>query len=593
MTDTARERVVVLDTAAFIAAPSNLFSLSGIVDPSNPSASLPPTALVTFYTVPEVISEARDARARARIRQLEGFLQLRAPSAQALATVSAFARATGDYSVLSLTDLKVIALTWMMEFERNGYKYLRIKPDKIEPRIIKCGELIPFEEVERREQEEQEEAEKRRLEAQDDGWEVATTSKRKQNGNGRRQKANAKLESSKAGDTPLATKKKPRKRKGAKNIDMSFYQSSEPQSMDASAESVVEVDAPISDTAKQVETQPLEMSDATKPAMEGTLPGSPGIGHRADNARNVPSVAVSDVHVDKPHGKVGGEKGAHFLELASRIAKPQKVEQDNTMKLKGVAECIKEIENGNRKHTEDSHEKAEVGLETEIVLEEVGDRENGFTLEETRWEEEVSDDEGWINEDNLLEHLARDQGGQESTEEDEERIGCVTTDFAMQNTMLQLGLKLLSVDGRRTIKKIKHFALRCESCGAITTELERKFCEKCGNATLRRVGFKLGKNGVAHAFMGNKKKLLLRGTKYPIPMPRGGRNNKDLILCEDQVDPVKQRRIQKQQERLNVDVLDPSSFYNAGAKFNPNNRPIVVGYGRRNPNVVRRGGKGR
>ncbi|KAI0565557.1 RNA-binding protein NOB1 [Gracilaria domingensis] len=210
-------------------------------------------------------------------------------------------------------------------------------------------------------------------------------------------------------------------------------------------------------------------------------------------------------------------------------------------------------------------------------------------------ETEDSDEDGseWINELNLEEHLARDRGEEMDSVTERSRVVCVTTDFAMQNTMLQMGLKLLSVDGRRSIRNIKHFALRCHACGVVTTELERKFCDKCGNSSMHRVAYKIDKNGLARAFLNPKKKASLRGTKYPIPMPRGGRHNNDLILREDQIDPVKQRRLEKQRERLNVDVLDPSNFYNAGARFNPHYKPLVVGYGRRNPNEVRGNSRGK
>lgn len=41
--------------------------------------------------------------------------------------------------------------------------------------------------------------------------------------------------------------------------------------------------------------------------------------------------------------------------------------------------------------------------------------------------------------------------------------GCMTADFAMQNVLLQMGLNLVSVDGKR-IDKVKSWVLRCHAC---------------------------------------------------------------------------------------------------------------------------------
>lgn len=42
-------------------------------------------------------------------------------------------------------------------------------------------------------------------------------------------------------------------------------------------------------------------------------------------------------------------------------------------------------------------------------------------------------------------------------------VACMTTDFAMQNVLLQMGLNLVGVEGRR-IDKVKTWVLRCHAC---------------------------------------------------------------------------------------------------------------------------------
>lgn len=50
--------------------------------------------------------------------------------------------------------------------------------------------------------------------------------------------------------------------------------------------------------------------------------------------------------------------------------------------------------------------------------------------------------------------------------EKEAVAGCLTTDFAMQNVMLQLGLRLLSLQGR-AVKRLKSWVLKCDGCRQI------------------------------------------------------------------------------------------------------------------------------
>lgn len=55
----------------------------------------------------QVIAEVRDSKARQFLAQLPVTVATRSPSVEALAAVTAFAKATGDYAALSLNDLRV------------------------------------------------------------------------------------------------------------------------------------------------------------------------------------------------------------------------------------------------------------------------------------------------------------------------------------------------------------------------------------------------------------------------------------------------------------------------------------------------------
>ena len=81
------------------------------------------------------------------------------------------------------------------------------------------------------------------------------------------------------------------------------------------------------------------------------------------------------------------------------------------------------------------------------------------------------DDEGeWITPENVSLHKARALGltpsDRDSTAAKDKEIipvGCMTADFAMQNVLLQMGLSLVGMEGKK-IKKVKTWVLRCHAC---------------------------------------------------------------------------------------------------------------------------------
>jgi rRNA maturation endonuclease Nob1 len=63
------------------------------------------------------------------------------------------------------------------------------------------------------------------------------------------------------------------------------------------------------------------------------------------------------------------------------------------------------------------------------------------------------------------------------------KVSCITTDFAIQNGLLQMNLNLISLTGLR-ITKVK---LRCHASLKISKKLDLVFCRKCGNTALIRL----------------------------------------------------------------------------------------------------------
>ena len=103
---------------------------------------------------------------------------------------------------------------------------------------------------------------------------------------------------------------------------------------------------------------------------------------------------------------------------------------------------------------------------------------------------------------------------------------------AAQNVALQMGLRLIAPDGLR-ITRLQRWVLRCHACFGVTRDVGRHFCERCGNAALQRVTLTVGADGAE--CVGVRKRHNLRGTRYSLPAPRGGRYAVNPVLREDQL----------------------------------------------------------
>jgi len=76
--------------------------------------------------------------------------------------------------------------------------------------------------------------------------------------------------------------------------------------------------------------------------------------------------------------------------------------------------------------------------------------------------EEEDDDEGWITPSNIKK-IKEDARRAEQTPLPPARVACITTDFAMQNVLLQMRIRVISVDGL-AIRTAKTWVLRCHAC---------------------------------------------------------------------------------------------------------------------------------
>lgn len=165
------------------------------------------------------------------------------------------------------------------------------------------------------------------------------------------------------------------------------------------------------------------------------------------------------------------------------------------------------------------------------------------------------------------------------------------------------------------LRRIRRWKLLCVGCDHIQAETDRMFCQRCGGAFLQRVSVFVNANGKLTYFKNPRRKINLRGLQYDIPKAKGGRGHQDLILREDDLKKGENRQLLKQIKRQKKndlrsinDTLDGNYWtggqgsqvhgvsnllYDNGAKGGKTTSQrvpdkLIVGYGRKNPNVARK-----
>ncbi|KAF9432400.1 Nin1 binding protein [Entomortierella beljakovae] len=407
-----------------------------------------------FYTIPEVLNEIRDRQARNDLAMLPFDIKVINPNETSVRAVADFARKTGDYAVLSVTDLRVLALVYQLEVENCGMKRIRTEP------------LRP----------------------------------------------NVQAGSKKPAATPKRTKH------SAKEITGDFE-----------------------------DEEPAEQLNKDETLANSEEQGNTVLEEDSEDEED------EDVENEQPVEEI-----TEKLENLATAEVPQ-LEEEKQKEESTADEDTKESE---------SIEKSE-------------SKDNG--------NDDEDDDGEWITPDNVKKFKRHGTTKPKKARQPLlMQVACTTGDFAMQNVMLQMGLNLLSLDGLR-ISKVKNWVLRCHACTKVTADMDKKFCPSCGNPTLMRTSTSTDQNGNVKYYLKKNMVYNLRGTKYSVPTPKGGRKNNDLILREDQREYHLSMKYQQRQKK--VDAFDPDFaprlLDGQIDTRNPFGAP-VIGYGKRNPNAVKK-----
>ncbi|CZT21835.1 related to art-4 protein [Ramularia collo-cygni] len=176
-----------------------------------------------------------------------------------------------------------------------------------------------------------------------------------------------------------------------------------------------------------------------------------------------------------------------------------------------------------------------------------------------------SDGGGWITPGNLKKKQAEDASAstKQIAEPKTMQVAVLTSDFAMQNVILQMNLNLLSPSMAR-VKHLKTYVMRCHACFNTSKDLSKQFCGRCGQPSLTRVSCSTNANGEFKLHLKKNMQWNSRGDRYSIPKPVHGSSNgrikgggkggwgNDLILAEDQKEYQHAAVLEKRHKERNL-----------------------------------------
>ncbi|CAL1401099.1 unnamed protein product [Linum trigynum] len=544
-----------------------------------------------FVTVPEVLDEIRDPVSRHRLALIPFTIESIEPTPEALNKVVKFAKATGDLRTLSDVDLKLIALTYSLEGQIHGTQHLRDAPPPVHTVNVKrlpekempgWGSNVPnLKEWEAIENESGDgtnsnsrilplkDVDLNTIVIDDDKSEADTATTR--GDDDKHSENHDDVEDGRLTHRRYPSQKKEVKIEGKKmvadGIDASHGQVDDNAGDWLPAVSKSTHRKYLRRKAKWEYYEALSEKESQQD-MEGQL-ADDSMKERSDTDQLLNQGLEADA-ANEASKKEKVEKVNNGDENLNSILKQMSLDEDSV-------ETHQEGNDKNNGSRGNGDERAHLSGGENDVANAVDDGlENLSETHEscdTHCEDDDSSEQSW-----MLRSLS------------ESSVACVTGDFAMQNVLLQIGLRLLAPGGMQ-IRQLHRWILKCHACFTVTCEIGRLFCPRCGNGgTLRKVAVTVGENGVVLA--ARRPRITLRGTKFSLPLPQGGRDaiTKNPILREDQI-PQKYLRPKTKKKSNNK---DDDFFVGAGDIFShvdkrsaykpPVGKAFTAYGGRRNPN---------
>ncbi len=437
---------------------------------------------VEYYTIEEVVSEIKDERARHRFQTFPFAIRVVGVTVEAIRFVSDFAKQTGDFYSLSITDLKILALTYMLEAETHGHANIR----KFDASAFENLNNAPKGDI---------------------------------------------VEEEYFNDCSFAEEDT------INTFDLNSFIGG------AAEEYWSTVDVPLDENSQPI----YEVDELDLPTLEYKAFAKP-----------------EQIKKEKIFSVPGFDDG--------RWITPENVQEISSQTLDPVNKVIQQVA------PEPEIENVTIVTgETTIIADETIVDETAKTTSTTATATTTTSPP----KSGISTRIKPSKIRSAST------IGCITTDFGMQNVLLQSGMRVIAAATGRSIDSLRQWMNRCHACYTLTRDMSRQFCPSCGGFTLNRIAvFANARGKVVYKWANHV--VTQRGTRYAIPKPKGGKNNTDLKLRED----VMSGGIDKMVYLSKQKNLDMKSNFEAGAEFAWRKSTLVdpgtvFGYGRVNPNEIR------
>jgi RNA-binding protein NOB1 len=493
-----------------------------------------------YITVPGVMDEIRDGKARAHLEQWPMELQVKSPTPESIHRIIAFSKQTGDYAALSKVDLEVLAL--VLDLEREGcgnLEHVRTSPK----RMIGLGNMRSLK------NEKEEEKKMDTLTASESPEPNQSSGSCTEEGNNNNHDGNDKDKTQLAetkGSKLIETKQPPTQTvQGPKSwatlVNPSVV-SNHPPHVDMASPRIQDGGqfSDAEETEDDEEEALDEQHDVQETDLESEFPS-------LSAAATVPYEGSEDEDEDENVEKERKLSDDKLLLIEKKMQALQPISKSGKlynsfrkygklMKPKAVtSEAAPKEEN-----TVDNASKDPWQARPEDIEEKTNQQSRiiggggMMSSEDMGWDED--DGEGWITcKSDILSAAGNGSLGGPQKKNGESargpvgppqshRTACTTTDFAMQNVLLQMSLALLSVDGVQ-IRRVKSWVHRCGACFKIHTDAEfqgmkRIFCSHCGSDMMQRIAASVdGKTGRLKLHLSKKYKHNLRGTKFSLPKP--------------------------------------------------------------------------
>eukprot|EP00088_Acartia_fossae_P032316 TRINITY_DN3309_c0_g1_i3.p1 TRINITY_DN3309_c0_g1~~TRINITY_DN3309_c0_g1_i3.p1 ORF type:complete len:544 (-),score=139.32 TRINITY_DN3309_c0_g1_i3:445-2076(-) len=461
-----------------------------------------------LVTLREVIDEIRDKPTRQRLKALPYELEYRQPSSEGLRVVTEFSKKTGDYPSLSAVDLMVLAVAYDLEAEKCGTAHLNK-----EPKVQKTVEFY--------------------------------------------QPSKGISE----GDKKIAGFYTPTNGVGAKEVGEELSDANT-TSRDENFSTFQFWREPIADIPLDLDFGAADIS-ATEPSDNNKTAQCSLSTEELENLNSfltersfICDYNLSQVDtcvanlIDENTSTKYSNIQRWFKHIKSYTSASQEKHESLNLELifarinDGFDFSVEDVMGGADLGAREQHHADVVSSDEGVVL-------NDSDKENEDYEGDDDDDDGWITPSNIKEKKNLMSG--ETAEEKRVDVACITTDFAMQNVLKQIGLNILGTNGM-IIRETKTWILRCYACFRTTPLLDKKFCPKCGNKTLKRVSVTLNADGSQDIHISTRRPLTSRGKKFSLPAPVGGKHGTNPKLCEDQREA--QQRLSKKAVMRN-NPLDP------------------------------------